>query len=434
MALILTLEQAPQQQAVRQMRLVEGELVIGRSADADWRIDDPDMYISRAHCTIACVHGRYEVTDTSSGGLFIDGSRVPLGPGNSAPLHDGARLQLGNYVVRVEVQGAQTERVPERPASPPPNGFERDTFFSARSETVEPPRRPAGLPDPFEQPAAGAFEAADRQQTAKNVPLFDDPFSLDPLPAQGRDDKAWDLFLPAGRAEPTVPEHAAVEQKPLVQPQSGAPQSQPLSELRPEPSKPAMSPDAELRDAFLRGLGFDGEEFPAADPIAQMESFGREYRMMLEGLIHLLRKRAEEKGEARIAQTVVGASDVNPLKFMPTVDDVIATFLAQRTAGFLPAEAAINASIRDLAHHHVRTWRGVQTALASMIDRFDPAVLESELKSQSAWDALLSGGRRAKLWELYEKRYREIAQNASTRFLGEIGSDFRDGYEERERE
>jgi type VI secretion system protein ImpI len=181
-------------------------------------------------------------------------------------------------------------------------------------------------------------------------------------------------------------------------------------------------------------LGFRGEEFPSADPVVQMENFGREYRMMLEGLIHLLRKRAEEKGEARIAQTVVGASEVNPLKFMPTVEDVIATFLTQRNVGFLPPEAAINGSIRDLAHHHVRTWRGVQAALARMVERFDPAALESELKSQSAWDALLAGGRRAKLWELYEKRYREIARSASTRFLGEIGSDFRDGYEEREKE
>jgi type VI secretion system protein ImpI len=67
-----------------------------------------------------------------------------------------------------------------------------------------------------------------------------------------------------------------------------------------------------------------------------------------------------------------------------------------------------------------------------MIDRFDPAALESELKSHSALDALFAGGRRAKLWELYENRYREIAKSASTRFLGEIGSDFRDGYEERE--
>ncbi len=413
--LILTLEQSPRPQAVRQMRLVEGELVIGRSAEADWRIDDPDMYVSRAHCTIACVRGQYLVTDTSSGGLFIDGSRTPLGAGNSAPLHDGARLQLGSYVIRVDFQATATERLPEQTASPPPIGFEQDKFFSERSEPPPPSQRPAGLPDPFEQPAA----APGGGEAAKRTPMFDDPFSLDPLPASGQDKQSWDLPWPSTPSEPPIPETEA------------APRPAPEPQAKPAPAMAASS-EADLREAFLRGLGLNTGEFPTSEPVAQMESFGREYRMMLEGLMHLLRKRAEEKGEARIVQTVVGASDVNPLKFLPTVDDVIATFLAQRSVGFLPPQAAISSSIRDLAHHHVRTWRGVQAALARMIERFDPAALEGELKSRSALDALLAGGRRAKLWELYENRYREIAKSATTRFLGEIGSDFRDGYEERE--
>jgi type VI secretion system protein ImpI len=426
MSLILTLEHSPRPQAVRQMRLVEGELVIGRSADADWRIDDPDMYISRAHCTISCVRGQYVVTDTSSGGLFIDGSRTPLGLGNSAPLHDGARLQLGNYVVRVDFQATPTERVSEHPPSPPPVGFERDDFFSERREPPAPTPRPAGLPDPFEQPAAGAFAAADRREAAKGTPMFDDPFSLDPLPAPGGQDKgAWDFSLPSTPPEQPIPEPQPVPEPPAAPRPAPAPQAKPKQEQ-------TTQAETALHEAFLRGLGLGAGEITTSDPVAQMENFGREYRMMLEGLMHLLRKRAEEKGEARIAQTVVGASEVNPLKFLPTVDDVIATFLAQRHAGFLPPQAAIGNSIRDLAHHHVRTWRGVQAALARMIDRFDPATLESELKSHSALDALLAGGRRAKLWELYENRYREIAKSASTRFLGEIGSDFRDGYEERE--
>ncbi|KWV41885.1 type VI secretion protein [Rhizobium altiplani] len=418
MSLILTLEHSPRPQAVRQMRLVDGELVIGRSADAGWRIDDPDMYISRAHCTIGFVRGRYVVTDTSSGGLFIDGSRTPLGLGNSAPLHDGARLQLGNYVVRVEFQATPSERASEQTAPLPQGGLERDDFFAERKEPTVPTPRPVGLPDPFEQPAPGAFVASDRAETAKRTPIFDDPFSLDPLPASDQGKPAWDFSLPSTPPQP-------VSEPPPE------PRSSPVPQATPTP-KETGQPETVLRDAFLRGLGLGAEEFAASDPVAQMENFGREYRMMLEGLMHLLRKRAEEKGEARIAQTVVGASEVNPLKFLPTVDDVIATFLAQRNAGFLSPQAAIGNSIRDLAHHHVRTWRGVQAALARMIDRFDPAALESELKSHSALDALFAGGRRAKLWELYENRYREIAKSASTRFLGEIGSDFRDGYEERE--
>jgi uncharacterized protein (DUF736 family) len=53
MTLLLTLEQGPHAQRVQETSLERGELVIGRGADADWRIEDPDMFISRAHCTIS---------------------------------------------------------------------------------------------------------------------------------------------------------------------------------------------------------------------------------------------------------------------------------------------------------------------------------------------------------------------------------------------
>jgi type VI secretion system protein ImpI len=161
-----------------------------------------------------------------------------------------------------------------------------------------------------------------------------------------------------------------------------------------------------------------------------MEALGRAHRLMLEGFMHLLHKRAEEKSNARIAQTVVGGAQVNPLKFVPTVDDALAVLMTRRSQGFLDAEAAVVGAVRDLAQHHVSAWRGVQGALGRMLDRFDPALLEEELKSLSRIETLLAGGRRAKLWELYEERYREIARSAESRFLGEIGADFRDAYEQ----
>ena len=160
-----------------------------------------------------------------------------------------------------------------------------------------------------------------------------------------------------------------------------------------------------------------------------MAAFGREYRMMAEGLMQLLRTRAQEKGSARIAQTVVGASEVNPLKFMPTVEDALAVMVAPRSGGFAEAEVAIAGALRDLAAHHVGTWRGTQTALRRMIDRFDPGAVEKELEELGLLEALLAGGRRAKLWELYRKRFDDIARSAETRFLGEVGADFRDAYE-----
>ncbi|MGT2466146.1 type VI secretion system-associated FHA domain protein [Mesorhizobium atlanticum] len=90
-----------------------------------------------------------------------------------------------------------------------------------------------------------------------------------------------------------------------------------------------------LRAAFLRGMGVEEADFPGRDAIAEMEKFGREYRLMLDGLMQLLRKRAEER-EARASHrrwSVLRKS--NPLKFLPTVDDVIVTIIAERSPGFL---------------------------------------------------------------------------------------------------
>ena len=198
----------------------------------------------------------------------------------------------------------------------------------------------------------------------------------------------------------------------------------------PRVAPPAAAGDAAAVAAFLRGLGLDPADAPG-DAAARMEAFGREYRLMAEGLMRLLRMRAEEKGNARIAQTVV-SSRVNPLKFMPTVDDALAVLMAPPSGGFTDAETSITGAVRDLAQHQVNTWRGLQAALRRMVDRFAPATLEKELEALGLLETLLAGGRRAKLWELYEKRFREIAQSAETRFLGDVGADFRDAYETEE--
>ncbi|MER8406409.1 type VI secretion system-associated FHA domain protein TagH [Mesorhizobium sp. M1307] len=490
MSLLLTLEQGPRTQAVRQTRLDEGELVIGRSADAGWQIDDPDMFVSRAHCRISGGRDGYFVTDTSSSGLFIDDSDSPLGVGKSTRLRNGMRLRLGDYIVHVDLQTSSAQAtaaaaapVPERspPASRAPVSIGRDDFFSAAVEEEPQRPRPAELPNPFEQPIPGAFERANSRQ--RSSPAFDDPFSLDPIatpvskgtanyPEPASAPKQTDPFglesvsFPNGATEPAtakLPEFnddfgfgpaaapnpgsgasSTGQRERDAQPQQAAhPWDVPVRGADAPPpmragaaASPARQPparqhaDMALRTAFLRGMGVAEADFPGRDAVAEMEKFGREYRLMMEGLMQLLRKRAEEKGNARVAQTMVGASEVNPLKFLPTVDDAIVTLIAERSPGFLAGEAAIADAVRDLAQHHVRAWRGVQAALRRMVDRFEPAAIEEELKSSSAIGTLLSGGRGAKLWELYQKRHREIAESAEKSFLGEIGADFRDAYEE----
>jgi type VI secretion system protein ImpI len=434
MTLVLTLIRAPHPQAVRQMELKEGELVIGRSTEADWRIDDPELWVSRIHCTVSGRAGTYTVTDSSSGGLFLDRESQPLGKGNSARLRDGMELRLGEFVIGVDV-ASDADSAPAARAEDP---FDPDDFFKP-SVVHEPlPERPADLPPPIERPTR-PFEAEDVSER-RGPPHLDDDNTLDP-------DGGWRGFdvepqrsrpaaeLDRGMREDGPPRVTAAAPDPdeRLRERPGPAQLEPSVRSRPQvqPAAPAAgdaSAEAALA-AFVRGLGLDPADAPEGDPAAALETLGRQYRLMAAGLMQLLRMRAEEKGRARIAQTVVGSSGVNPLKFMPTVEDALAMMLTTRSAGYADAPTAIESAIEDLARHHVDSWRGIQAALHRMVDCFDPKVFEAELERRGLLEQLLAGGRRAKLWELYEKRYREIARSAETRFMGEVGADFRAAYE-----
>lgn len=423
MSLLLTLEHAPHLQSRQEFQHESGDLTIGRGAEANWQLDDPDMLVSRFHCVISGGNGEYYVTDSSRGGLFIDGSNIALGAGNSAKLEDGSRLRLGDYVLRVHLAAAPAKAATPSPAASAGNrpnqiGFGGDDFFSVRTPAPEAKVRPADLPNPFDAPAKSGQASAPNVTERPAPPLFDDPFTLDPVPSRP--------------ARPIAPQSEIAPQP--AQADVFAFESQP----RPMQQSPAQSfperttsttPTPELREAFFKGMGLKSSDFETADALAQMQALGARYRMLAEGLVQLLRNRAQEKQNARVAQTIIGHSEVNPLKFLATIDDILSALVRDKNPGYMSPDAAVNAAFRDLAEHNINSWNAVQTALRRMIDRFDPKSLEDEMKDKSTLETLLAGGKRAKLWQLYEERYQQIARSAEDRFLGEVGADFRDAYE-----
>lgn len=414
---MLILESSPGPQTRMSYPIGGASVVVGRGDDADWQLDDPDMYLSRKHCVIAASDGHLIATDTSRGGTFVDGSEQPLGTGNAVTLTDGMRLRMGDFVFRVDLAAVPT--APE----PPEKLSSSFTFAPAPAADPAPADRPENLPPPFDPFADNtAKQTAAAQDTTPPKPLdMDDPFGLD-LPPQEVDTPApsgnrfFDTGVPAPlkTAEP-VPEPTP----PPVKPQPKATPSTP---------PPAASDDA-LRAALLRGMGIDPDRMQTSDPVAQMEAIGTQYRYLIEGVMHLLRARASEKQQVRVAQTLISSADVNPLKFLATADDAITTMLDNDRPGYLDGQAAINGAYRDLADHQVRTWKALQSALRRMIDQFDPEQIEATLADSGMLEALLAGGRSAQLWRAYEERYQDIARAAEERFLGEVGENFRDAYE-----
>jgi type VI secretion system FHA domain protein len=200
MTLRLTLEQAPHRQRMTEVQHDGGDFVIGRAPESDWQLDDPDMFVSRSHAVISGRDGRYTVTDSSRGGLFIDGSDRALGAGNSVLLEDGMRLRLGDFVVRVAITAAGNT-----PARPAPGGrLDSDGFFSTPVAREAPVQRPRDLPEPFETARPRQY-VDDGPKREPGRAMFDDPFTLDPVASRPAPDWPGSAAPPRSSPSPVRP-------------------------------------------------------------------------------------------------------------------------------------------------------------------------------------------------------------------------------------
>ncbi|WP_163831894.1 type VI secretion system-associated FHA domain protein TagH [Spartinivicinus ruber] len=84
---------------------------VGRSAGCDWVLPDKQRHLSGKHLSINYRDGAFYLTDTSTNGVFINGSVEPLGRENQYQLRHGDRLQLADFEMVVEVRD-DAHRIP----------------------------------------------------------------------------------------------------------------------------------------------------------------------------------------------------------------------------------------------------------------------------------------------------------------------------------
>jgi len=80
--------------------LEDGTLRLGRSADADWQLPDPQKLISSEHAEILHRNGIYVLCDRSRNGTLVNGERVES-PDRERPLQDGDLIAIGHYDISV---------------------------------------------------------------------------------------------------------------------------------------------------------------------------------------------------------------------------------------------------------------------------------------------------------------------------------------------
>ncbi|MGQ5225971.1 FHA domain-containing protein [Streptomyces sp. yara] len=168
-----------------------GEIRIGRSADADVPLDDPD--VSRLHCAVTVgADGRVSVADLgSTNGTTLDGRPVGARPVRLTP---GALLRIGESALRLtpaEGPSARTATTPDGEGHvrvPGPR-----TARAARDAVGAPgPRDAGGAPEGPRAPTHHAYGSADRATPAHadaptSGPISHVPEQSGPPAAERRD-------------------------------------------------------------------------------------------------------------------------------------------------------------------------------------------------------------------------------------------------------
>ena len=176
-----------------------------------------------------------------------------------------------------------------------------------------------------------------------------------------------------------------------------------------------------LEGAGLRGVAVSPE---------LARNFGEILRVVITGLMELLRARERTKDEFRMRLTTFRPADNNPLKFSANVEDALHNLLVKRNPAYLAPVDAFEDAFRDVRDHQMATLAGVRIAFDFMLREFDPARLQETFDREIGKGGFLGAPARLKYWDLYRERFRDTVKDADSCFRELFGDQFAKAYQE----
>jgi type VI secretion system protein len=452
-------------------RFGEGRSTIGRGFNNDWVLPDPEKCLSNRHCLIEHRDGGYVICDTSRNGVFLNGNKAPLGNGRSSVLSHGDRIAIGDYEIRVEIEGSAHGATIFSPAFAgrsaalaggvepvtPPFGVHDDPFAPlpigepftplARSEAFAP--LPGGDPGWFDLAAAlpagsSAPSSAATPDLAKPVgggsAGAPDPNHVAAIDVFFRAPKVKSPIIPpdwnplAPEAPPGLPETLDLASLDPPAPPAASPVPRPSPPIGafhvPETTAGAPGLAAEMLRAFLDGAGLSGAAVEPADPAASLHHYGEILRELISGVRELMATRALMKSEFRIEQTIIRARDNNALKFSVDLEQALRAMLLPQGAGYAEPLAAAREAVADLKAHEIALIAGLEKAVARLLEALAPAELERSIEATGMLASVLPGARKARYWDAYGTLYKKLAEEIREDVHGVFRQSFAEAYSE----
>ena len=426
---------------------------IGRAQDNDWILPDPDRYVSSHHCKVDFRAGRWMLEDTSTNGVFINGSDTPASVAGAYTLQDGDRLRLGDYEVLVSIDerndfGADDSgqipapprvrnksNVKHHPRSTDGDlGEELDLTDLISDSAIAPaPKLP-----PLRAPTASSSSLDLESALALDS---DDLKAMSPIPATPAPAKApktaFASLLGESGEHKTVARPRKAEAPPkLEEPQKADDwhmQTRPydrkalqaltspaaLAKLeKPEPERPkrvAESSTAEPSsgiEALCRGAGIDPASLPVDQQNALLTLAGQMLREAVLGLMESLKGRTDLKSRMRLSQTTIQPGENNPLKFSASVDEAVLKLLDPHGSRYLGPIEAIRESFADIRTHQAGLVGSIQAAVDELMNRIEPGELQERFDRGLKRGPLLGATNKMKYWDLYTEFYQVLNQRS----------------------
>ena len=411
---------------------------IGRAQDNDWVLPDPDRYVSSHHAKVQFRAGKWILEDTSTNGVFINGSDAPASLDGPYALQDGDRLRFGDYEIIVSIderndfpsdasgQVPIPKRVRHAARLPEDLGEELDiTDLLSQSSIQQAP--------PMPPPAKAAVPASDPFDLSKALGLDAVPPAPAPKPAvaptaqakPGRSGFAslLDSVTEEASARTVVPPRKA--ESPDWQMQTRPYDRKTMTALtspaaltkseKPESERPKRTNDSSMSDmsgleAFCRGAGIDPSTLPSDAQHALLTMAGQMLREVVLGLMEALKGRADLKSRLRLNQTTIQPGENNPLKFSASVDEALIKLLDAHSSRYLGPVESIRNSFSDLRTHQTALSAAIQAAIDELMTRIEPGELQERFDRGLKRGAILGAANRMKYWDLYIEFYQALNQ------------------------
>jgi type VI secretion system protein len=472
------------------------KVTLGRGESNTFVLPDSHKWISNHHATIDYDAPDYFITDTSTNGLLINQATKPLGRDNRAKLNHGDQIHIGDYVIEVKLVD-EVLPIIKSISDFGNNLTEDKSFNTSDDPFAELAAKAINnLSKENDEPLNWPDSAVKNHQTAiinndfehispykESLPIYDKLESVDLPPLQSSKTSSsiipdnWDIDAPFepisshkeslpidDKPEPDLaslqsskassgiisdkwdmdaPVKQVLEQHISPQPEPGRkslsdlnllPSHLPLPQLeKVESTLQPLGVSGDVIKNFLQGAGLENNRYAETLNAESFYIIGKMLKESIRGTQDVLIGRAKIKNEMHLDVTIIRAKENNPIKFSVNAEEALVKLLLNQDKGYLQPEVAIKEAFDDIKAHQYAVIAGMRTALLAVLKRFDPKKLEQRLQEDSPISAHIPIHKQMKLWDSFERLYKDIEQEAEDNFYHLFGEAFADTYEQQMR-